>query len=1340
MRLYYILIFTLLRLTFTNCQQLYFDHFTIESGLANNQVFDIEQDELGYIWFGTLNGLNRYNGYTFDTYMPSGTKEGHIKGNIIRTICKGKNGNIWAVTGNGGLNFYNAKDEKFYSFPDSVFPFNQAGIHNIIEDKYGRIRFVAFERYYVFNPNSYQLEHLFENRKITKQLEYSDDTLWLIERDGILFYDTHHEKIIKPHPSLSNLVNVVSISRDAFSGIYILTFRGIYHFDQEYSSLKLLIDFNDFPGYFYNRENLTQLQYDGKSFWVRIRGKVIRIDKTKLKPEVKPLVNVPYNKTAFHGTSVRDIFVDNGQNTWIATDRSGLNLLNCRKNQFKHYYPYDFNTNTENLNPVRAICETKNGDIWVGFEVSGLGYYSTSDNKYHSYNLNGKSIGAVRVIFEDSGNNIWIGTALGVYVIEHRTGKLQSLRNWIQIRRIYTIKEDIYGQIWIGGTKLGIANLNNRSIRFIKLENLSSAIRDLHFENNTLWIASDGNGVFHYDLTEEKLIKQISSDSPSTTICDNKVYSICVQDTNVWAGTNSGLSKINKANYQVTNYYVQDGLSNNIVYGLYSDSNDNLWISTARGISYYKVATGKFKKYLLNRFFMDDASFQAQDHKIFFGGYDGLISFMPEQILQVQVDQKPVLKNMQLFGEKVKVHEKSILKQSLTCTQDITLDYTQNTFSFTFNSFPVTTAGLTAYKYKLEGYQSGWVVKDQDNTAEFTQVPPGEYELKVLCSNADGVWSTNILKLKITITPPFWLTKWFMATVIVLIAILLFILIKARENNIKQRNILLEKEVDKKTTELRNQNKEIIKQKDEIKKMSEQVHQADLAKLSFFTNVSHEFKTPLTLIIGHLEMIKQSDKTNLKSAIQMIRRNAVKLLELVNDIVDFRKASQGELQLNIEEWNCVEIIKEIFNDFKAAAALKKIHLQFTFDKEEIFLYVDRKKFEKIINNLISNALKYTPENGTVDIIIEESHKTVKIYVRDTGIGIEETEQDKIFNRFYRSRSANHGIGHGIGLSLVKLLVELHKGTISVESAVEKGSCFMVELLKGKEHLPSESFVKSGLSESLKFDKSELTEVPLKSDIELAKGGVPSLLIVEDNHDLLNFMCDLLTDLYTIHAATNGIEAMQWLEDNQPDLIISDIMMPKMDGISLCKELKQDIRFSHIPLILLTAKSDIETRIEGFELGIDDYIDKPFEPRLLKVRIASLLANRELLKRELKKGSLVKLNDKSLLATDKLFLEKVWRFMEENYHNEGLSVDDFGKEIGMSRATFFRKFKGLTGQSPIDFIITYRMQKAGDLMKLGNTSISEICTKVGYRSTSQFRKTFKEEFNMSPTEYIKVFRK
>ena len=1340
MRLYYILIFTLLRFTFTCGQDLYFDHFTIESGLADNYVFDIEQDELGYIWLGTNNGLNRYNGYTFDTYMPSGTKEGHIKGNIIRTICRGKNGNMWAVTANDGLNFYNAKNERFYSFPDSVFPFNQSGIHNIIEDKYGQIRFIAYKRYYVFNPYSYQLDRLLGKRKITKQFEYSNDTLWLIERDRILFYNTRHEKIIGPHTSLSNLTNVVSITRDAFSEIYILTFRGIYHFDQEYSRPKLLVDFNDYPGYFKPEKNLSKLQFDGKNFWVQINNEVLRIDKTKLKPEVKPLVNVPYNKAAFHGKSIQDIFVDNSHNTWIATYRSGLNLLNRRKNQFQYYYPNHFDTNIVNLYPVWAICEANNGYIWMGFKASGLGYYSPHDNKYHNYNLNGKNIGYVRVIFEDSGNNIWIGTGKGVYIIKHGTGKLQNLGNWTQFFRGHTIKEDTFGQIWIGGNKLGVFNLKNQSFRYIKIENLKSPIRDIHFEGSTLWIASSGNGVFHYDLTEEKLIKQISSDSPSTTICDNKVYSICVQDSNVWAGTNIGLSKINKANYQVTNYYVQDGLSNNKVYGIYPDNNEDLWMSTARGISYYNVATGKFKKYLHNLFFMDNASFQAQGHKIFFGGYDGLISFMPEQILPELVDQKPVIKSMQLFGEKVEVDEKSVLKQSLIFTKEIKLDYSQNTFSFTFNTFPVTIAGLAAYKYKLEGYQTDWVIMDQGNTANFTKVPPGKYELKVLCSNADDTWGTHAQKLKITISSPFWLTKWFITSVIVLIIIMLFVLIKARKNNIKRLNFQREKGVNKKITELQELNKGILKQRDEIKKMSEHEGQLDLNKLGVFTNVSDKFKTPLTLIIGHLDLIKHSYKTNLNSATEVIRRNAVKLLELVNDVVDYKKASQGELQLNIEEWNCVEILKEILNVFKADAALKKIHLQFSPVKDDIILYVDRNKFEKIINNLISNALKYTPENGSVDIIIEESDKTVKIYVKDTGIGIEKTEQDKIFNWFYHSPSEDQKIGDGIGLAMVKMLVELHKGKISIDSVVEKGSCFTVELLKGKEHLPSESFVNSGLDKSRKLEKSDLQEVYLRSNIELVKAGSHTLLIVEDNIDLLDLMTDFLKDLYNILIAKNGIEALELLEDNQPDLIISDIMMPKMDGMELCKELKRDIRFSHIPLILLTAKDNIETRIEGFELGIDDYIDKPFEPRLLKVRIASLLANRELLKRELKKGSLVKLDDKPMLAPDKLFLEKVWGFMDENYHNEELSVDDFGREIGMSRATFFRKFKGLTGQSPIDFIRTYRMQQAINLMKLGNTSISEICVKVGYRSTSQFRKTFKEEFNINPKEYIKRFRK
>lgn len=1340
MRLFYfILSFTFL-LGNVRAGQPYFNHFTIESGITNNQVFNIIQDDLGYIWFGTLNGLNRYNGNGFDTFFPSSQEEGHLKGNIIQNLYKGKKGNIWAVTRNYSLNFYNAERQKFQQFPDSTFPFHQTSIKNIIEDTNGNIRFTVNRKYFILKVKEQKVYPILPDKTILRQFEYAEDLLWLLTPKGILFYDLKKEKLIPAYDEIYQLKNIIALAQDPVLGIYILTDKGIFYFNDKSLKVKNIINFDLYPQYFKNRDRLNDFVYDGKSFWIKYNNRLYHVSKEQSNYKIQPIKDNPFNKTAFHGIAVTDILVDKSLNTWVTTDKHGINLFNQRKNQFQHYYPYNLKNNLKELNPVRAIHETKDGRIWVGFENLGLGYYNSSQTEFHLLDLGKNDIGSVRSIFEDSQGTLWIGTRKNIYIFNRQTQKLETLKKAWNINwsfHVYTIKEDKKGRVWLGGAKLGVIQLSDKSTQLIKLKGNISVIRDIDFDfkNNNVWIASDANGLFKYNpISKEQT--QFKASNKASSIIDNKVYNICVQDDIIWTGTNSGLSQINLQTGHIHNFTQKDGLSSDVIYGICSDENQNLWISTAKGINYFDKEKKHFIKYLMNHFFLDDAISQHTNKKVYFGGYNGFVSFCPKDIKPISTEQKPVLEEMYLFGKKVVTDSNSVLKKALTHTQSIILDHTQNTFSFVLNSMPANSSRLMSYQYKLEGFQSNWInTFEGGNRAEFTQVPSGKYTLKVRSRNIEGEWSKHETTLKVIITPPFWQTAFFKVAVVVLIILLIYSIIKGRERNIKQRNRLLQSEVNAKTKELREQNTEILKQKEEIEKMSEKVHEADQAKLRFFTNISHEFKTPLTLIIGHLDMMKDVNKIGANTSFQTVRRNALKLIELVNDIVDFRKTSQGEQKLSASAHNIIPLIQTIVNDFHASAKFKQIDIKFMPIQEEIILWIDRKKFDKVINNLISNAIKYTPKNGAISIEIEDSIDNVYIHIIDTGIGIEEAEQDKVFQRFYRSSSDHEAIGHGIGLALVKAFVELHKGEISLKSRVGEGSHFSVKFIKGKAHLPEENLTVHKTEDTYKTKTTK--ELPVtfqKSDIELTKTGVPSLLIVEDNPELLTYICDLLTENYSIQTATNGIKALAKLEDNTFDLILSDIMMPEMDGITFCQKAKKDIRFSHIPFILLTAKSDIETKLQGFQLGIDDYIDKPFNPELIKVRINTLLNNRERLKAELQKGSLIDTEQHKMSSPDKVFLEKVWQILAKNYHEPNFSVDFLGKEIGMSRATFFRKFKGLTGQSPIDFIKNFRIKKAGTLIKSGDYAIAEVCTMVGYKSPSQFRKAFKEVFNVSPSEY------
>ena len=878
--------------------------------------------------------------------------------------------------------------------------------------------------------------------------------------------------------------------------------------------------------------------------------------------------------------------------------------------------------------------------------------------------------------------------------------------------------------------KIGVVNLSSGELDTTAYQGIESAIsgniRDIvRDKNENLWVGHS-----------EGLLK-IESPSIGFNTGENglegiKVYSMLSRGDSIWIGTNTGLHIFSiAANRVVKSFLEEDGLANNIIYSVNSDAEGKIWVSTNRGISSFNESDQRFSNFLENDFFMDDAHFKDKDGDLYYGGYTGVISFTPEQVFSRQLVPGAVFDGFYLFNRKVSPKEtlnsRVILEKSISKTRYLRLLHQENSISFSFTAFPFSYPNENQYRYRLSGLQDEWTYTSGSNRlATFTNLNPGKYVLQLCVSTDGGIWSASN-NLTIEIVPPFWRKPWFRYGLIFILILSAYLIYLQRISTIKRHNIQLKERVDEQTSELKEQNRQILLQNKEIEKMATKLHEADEAKLRFFTNISHEFRTPLTLIMGHVDQLEEKQ---VRSSTKAIKQGAMKLLRLVNQFIDLRKLDQGEMQLSVNKCDLVDFTRDIVDSFQVASRKKEIDLQFIATTERLDIWLDMDKMDKILYNLINNAIKYTPKGRGIIVSITESKDFVELGVSDQGIGISKKDIDHIFTRFYRGKDKRIE-GHGIGLSFVKSLVEIQKGTISLKSEVDKGTEVTLVFKKGKDHYAPDiigEYTQEKTDGELDTDEIGNWQ-PFNPGVEL--------LVVEDNDDLRDFLEGLLSGYYNVLTADNGIEALELLKNKSPELIISDIMMPGMDGITFCEQVKQNTATSHIPVILLTAKHEVEAKIEGFESGADAYIEKPFNSKLLLIQINSILENRNSLKRLfLEHGSKIESVNDKISKADKAFWSGINSYIMDNLANPDFSVENMSRKMHMSRASFYRKFKGLTGISPGDFLRKARLQKARKVLLEEDTAINEISIEVGFQSVSHFRKSFKEEFGKTPGEWRK----
>ncbi|NOU61311.1 hybrid sensor histidine kinase/response regulator transcription factor [Marinifilum caeruleilacunae] len=1332
----------LLLITFnsnTYSQNVKFDHFDISNELSQNNIIDLIVDDIGYVWVGTLEGLNRFDGYKFKVFKSFPKKNGNISGSEIVSLGKSINGNIWVITKNGGLNYFNHKFERFETFPFSLFKnFNIENVNSIVEISPDEIWIAEENMLGVFNKSTLNFSYKKLPFSIDCMIKLPNSKLLMSGENGI--YEANRVQVTADSCSIeldklySNPVYKLAVNND--STIIGITKTKILQWKNIKNIPQTLFSFSDvnLPNVSFNNL-IRDVIVKENDIWIGGDYPLVKININK---EIKVSIykNEKDNPSSFKGHVARKLAFDKNNNLWIGTTKHGINLLEKKKNQFKHYHLKETPENAMNFDPVRCICKTRSGDLWFALDRFGVGVQHPNGEQelyLHFYEQNKvRDLRRVRSIFEDSAGNIWVGDSNGMGIFNPYSDRIESIHfkyGWEWPYLCYSIKEFENGLLTLTGKPnlIGVINLKTNNLNTFPFSknnvSLSGTIRDITQDRyHNTWVGSN-KGIIKISYPDFNYSK---IDYNSNGILGNKVYSIHSKGDSLWIGTNNGLGIFSiSQNKTVKTFLEDDGLVDNIIYSIYSDSKNKVWISTNNGISCFNEEHQKFTNYLENNYFMDDAHFQHKNGELFYGGYNGIVSFKPEEVAPEQNIGKPFYEKLYLFNKLVNpldtIDNNIILKNSLSQTNQISLTYRQNSLSISFNAFPYSYPNSNRFRYKLIGFQENWSYSMGTNSlVTYTSLPPGNYELHLCVSSDNQYWSEAKI-LSIEIIPPIWKQFWFKIAVIALLLLLAVLFYFRRIANIKKHNLILKKRVEEQTSELR-------RQKNEIEEIAEKLHEADEAKLRFFTNISHEFRTPLTLILGHLD---QSNGKLKHSNSKAIKNNALRLLMLVNQLIDIRKVDQNQMQLSINQIDIVNLTKEIVESFQVVANKKNIDLQFLSTSKNISMWLDVDKMNKILYNLISNAIKYTPKNKWIVVSIADQYEHIELTVSDKGIGIPSEDIEYIFDRFYRGKGKNIE-GHGIGLSLVKNLVEIQKGAISVKSMIHKGSEFKLIFKKGKGHFSPDNIVTDSYQqfETEKYEDIQEEWQPFNPGVDL--------MVVEDNIDLSDFLKSILSKYYNVITATNGKEAIELLKNNTPELIISDIMMPEMDGITFCKYLKQNIYTSHIPIILLTAKNSLDTKFESFELGIDGFIEKPFNAKLLLLRINAILENRERFKRQyIEHGSQIESIKNKPSSTDKLFWSRITGIIDTNYSLPEFSVDEMSIKMNMSRASFYRKFKGLTGISPGDYLRKCRLKKAHTMLLEDNISISKVSLEVGFQSVSHFRKCFKEEYGSTPSEYRKT---
>ncbi|MDO4162907.1 MAG: two-component regulator propeller domain-containing protein [Bacteroides sp.] len=1323
-------------------QNITFNHLTTSDGLSQFSVNSLYIDENGAVWIGTREGLNRYNGEDIQTYKLKKNDPNSLFCNNVLHIVGDQKGKIYLLCTEGVAEM-DLRTQKFTTLL-------QGNIHSIY---YNDGLFIGQKNeIYRFNEETdhFDLYYRLADSNLEIFCMLKDDTsLWIGTTSAGVFRLNLKEKNEPDH--LIPDGNITSIYQDSKEDIWIGSWeRGLYHIGKDGNVENLRHDAGN-PRSISSDFVRTCCEDDLGNIWIGTFNGLNRYDKT-----TRTFQNHTEKEEQREGlthSSIWCIVKDSQGTLWLGTYFGGVNYFNPEYEIYTHYAYLPTEKDGLSYPVVGRTVEDKEGNLWIGTEGGGLNYYNRKTHEFKWYrptnnNPNSLSHNNVKALYYDARKNvIWVGTHLGgINRLDIRSGRFTHYR--MDANNPQSLPSDIirdiipYGDSLIVATQNGVCMFNPTDGKCRQLFKDSEEGRSIKMvakvtfdRNGNLWIAATGEGVFKYRFDTHKLTNYRHDPNLAGSLSNNNINNI-TQDSkgNLWFSTSgSGLDLYHPETDNFENFdQATNGLASNCVYDAQeSPISGKLMLSTNQGFSIFDQQQKQSQNYSTENGFPltainENALCITHDGEIFLGGIQGMISFHETDLNFTPKPYKINLSRLIVGGAEVQVgDETGILQQSLAYTREITLNAHQNMFSIEFATSNYVLANKDDILYQLKGFSSDWNKTQGLHRITYTNLDAGTYHL-VIKPAKKGKAICAPVELTIHVKPPYYKTTVAYLAYAVCIGTLLWYLVRTYQSRIRLRESLKYEQKHIRDVEALNQ-----------------------SKLRFFTNISHEFRTPLTLIVAQVETLLQVQNftPHIYNKVLSIYKNSIQLRELITELLDFRKQEQGHMKIKVSPHNIVNFLYENYLLFLEYANVKQIHFNFEKEADSLEVWYDQKQMQKVINNLISNALKHTKAEDTITLGIKTEGSNAVIRVSDTGTGIDAKETDKIFDRFYQidpvdSKDATKA-GTGIGLALTKGIVELHHGCIRVESELGKGTSFIVNLPLGNASFSEEEISRQTEDESqtVNIVQQQEMDTMLKAELEdtapLKHLPDAKMLIVEDNASIREMLANIFKPFYQVLTASDGEEGLELVRKEMPHIVVSDVVMPRMSGTELCKQIKGDFNICHIPVVLLTARTAVEQNIEGLRIGADDYITKPFHTNLLISRCNNLVNSRILLQEKFSKQPQAAVQMLATNPLDQDMLNRAMTIIENHLDDVEFNVNTFAREMGMARTNLFAKLKAITGQTPNDFILTIRLKK-GALMLRNNLelNITEISDRIGFSSSRYFSKCFKDVYHVSPMAYRK----